>query len=519
MFNRRSIVRITIIICVFTILAACSSDKAQPEPVLAPSLELADLNGNIITLADYTGEQVYIKYWASWCAICMAGMDDLYELAMSNNDFKVITIVSPNYKGEKRTAAFKEWFAQLPYEQLTVLLDEDGYYAEQFGVRGFPTSIYINTDHHVAANVIGHRSNEQIVSDFERVANPEPMRVPYPFETPPAQPSSDLSDLDYTNSELATIYFAGGCFWGVEAYFEQIYGVYDVTSGYANGTGENPTYEQVMTGKPGFAETVEVQYDPDRVSLEELVTHFYRIIDPTLLNQQGNDRGVQYRTGIYYTDPAEATMIEDLTTTEQAKYSLPIVTEILPLTNYYIAEERHQDYLAKNPNGYCHIDMSLLDEPLVIDAALYPRPSDEEVRAKLTDIQYRVAIEDDTERAYSNEYWDLYEPGLYVDVVTGEPLFSSFDKYDGQCGWPSFTRPIVPEVVTYHEDTSFFMVRTEVRSRAGDIHLGHVFDDGPREHGGKRYCINSASIEFIPFAEMESAGYGHLRAAIETAAR
>lgn len=320
--------------------------------------------------------------------------------------------------------------------------------------------------------------------------------------------------VDYSNSKLEKIYFAGGCFWGVEAYFERIYGVYDATSGYANGTGENPTYEDVIRGEEGFAETVEVTYDPERVSLPELLDHFFKVIDPTLLNQQGNDVGIQYRTGIYYINDANAAVIAEAVKQEQNHYDEPIVTEVLPLINYYLAEESHQDYLNKNPNGYCHINLNILNE-VEVDPTLYSKPSDEELKNKLTDEQYQVAVLDDTEHAFSNKYWDFFELGLYVDITTGEPLFSSREKYDSQCGWPSFTKPITPDVVRYHEDTSFNMVRTEVRSRVGDIHLGHVFDDGPEDQGGKRYCINSASIQFVPLDEMKEQGYGHLVNVVE----
>ncbi|MCZ2257741.1 peptide-methionine (S)-S-oxide reductase MsrA [Sporosarcina sp. G11-34] len=317
-------------------------------------------------------------------------------------------------------------------------------------------------------------------------------------------------------SELDKIYFAGGCFWGVEAYFSRINGVQDVTSGYANGTGEQPSYKDVIKGDRGFVEAVEVKYNPKHISLSELLTYYFKVIDPTLLNKQGNDTGIQYRTGIYYENDEDAQIIKAAIEKEQEKYDKPIVTEAEPLTNYYLAEEAHQDYLEKNPNAYCHIDLSVLDgETVKVDPTLYTRPSDEEIKIKLTDDQYQVAVLDDTEHAYSNEYWDLYAPGIYVDIVTGEPLFSSTDKYDSACGWPSFTKPIDPEVVTYHEDTKFNMIRTEVRSRVGNIHLGHVFDDGPKDRGGKRYCINSASILFVPLEDMEKTGYGDLRIAVE----
>lgn len=346
------------------------------------------------------------------------------------------------------------------------------------------------------------------------------------------------ADVDFSKSDLKKVYLAGGCFWGVEAYMARIYGVQDAVSGYANGTGENPSYEDVIKGDRGFAETVEVTYDPALVPLDKVLKEFFKVVDPTSVNQQGNDRGIQYRSGVYYTADSEKAVVEAVIAKEQEKYNKKIVTEVLPLQNFYMAEEYHQDYLEKNPEGYCHIDMGILNEQeipgqagaaagvsseslksaaaskaagqIVIDPADYPKRTPEQLKSLLTDIQYQVAVEQDTEHPYSNEYWDTYDPGIYVDVSTGEPLFASEDKYDSQCGWPSFVKPILPEVVTYDEDNAYNMVRTEVRSRSGDIHLGHVFDDGPEDRGGKRYCINSASIKFVPLADMEAQGYGYL---------
>ncbi|MDO4711138.1 MAG: bifunctional peptide-methionine (S)-S-oxide reductase MsrA/peptide-methionine (R)-S-oxide reductase MsrB [Peptostreptococcaceae bacterium] len=315
--------------------------------------------------------------------------------------------------------------------------------------------------------------------------------------------------VDYRSADLKEIYLAGGCFWGLEAYMERIYGVADAVSGYANGNTEDPKYEDLIYRDSGHAETVKVLYDPGKIDLEKLLAYYLKVVDPTGLNKQGNDRGTQYRTGIYFTDPKEESRIKNVLKEEQKKYDKKIVIEVLPLDDFTMAEEYHQDYLKKNPNGYCHIDIYQADEP-IIDVSKYPKPSDEELRKKLTDIQYRVTQKNETEYAFSNEYWDNKEAGIYVDVATGEPLFSSADKYDSGCGWPSFTRPIVKEVVEYYEDNSYNMKRIEVRSRSGDSHLGHVFEDGPKDQGGLRYCINSASIRFIPLDEMGSQGYGYL---------
>lgn len=315
--------------------------------------------------------------------------------------------------------------------------------------------------------------------------------------------------VDYSRTKLKTIYLAGGCFWGIEAYMEKIYGIANAESGYANGNSENPSYEDVLYKNTGHAETVKVDYDPEKISLEKILNYYLLVVDPTSLNKQGNDRGTQYRTGVYFEDENERKIIEDRLKKEQEKYKDKIVVEVSKIKNFYKAEEYHQDYLKKNPNGYCHIDLSKANE-VIIDKSKYPKPSDEELKKKLTDIQYKVTQKNDTEHAFSNEYWDNKEKGIYVDVATGEPLFSSSDKFDSGCGWPSFTKPISKEVVTYHKDSSYNMIRTEVRSRSGDSHLGHVFNDGPKELGGLRFCINSASIRFVPLQDMEKEGYGYL---------
>lgn len=308
-------------------------------------------------------------------------------------------------------------------------------------------------------------------------------------------------------AELNEIYLAGGCFWGVEEYFSRIPGVTDAVSGYANGRSDTTSYELVK--QTGHAETVHIFYDRRKLSLRELLLHYFRIVDPTSINQQGNDRGAQYRTGIYYTKPEEQAVIEQVIAEKQPDYDSPIAIEVLPLNNFIVAEDYHQDYLKKHPDGYCHIDVQEAAYP-VIDAALYPKPDNETLRKQLSPEAYAVTQENETERAFSNLYWDQFLPGIYVDVATGEPLFSSDDKYESGCGWPSFTKPISPEVVTYHKDTSFHMVRTEVRSRTGNSHLGHVFEDGPAESGGLRYCINSLSIRFVPKEDMDAQGYAYL---------
>lgn len=308
-----------------------------------------------------------------------------------------------------------------------------------------------------------------------------------------------------------TIYLAGGCFWGVEGYFRRIEGVKSTVCGYANGHSENPSYETVCQGDSGHAEAVEIVFDDEQLPLEALLAHYLRIIEPTQLNRQGNDVGTQYRTGIYYTDAADRAVIAAALAAEQSKHAATVVVENLPLSAFYPAEDYHQDYLGKNPRGYCHIDLRLAAKPLAADAApprRYLRPSENEIAAKLTPLQYDVTQNNATERPFSHEYDHLSEPGIYVDIVSGEPLFGAADKFDSGCGWPSFSRPLSREHLVAKEDLSHGMRRVEIRSKHADSHLGHVFPDGPAETGGLRFCINGASLRFVPLEKMDEEGYG-----------
>ena len=302
------------------------------------------------------------------------------------------------------------------------------------------------------------------------------------------------------------IYLAGGCFWGAQKYLAGIPGVLHTEVGYANGRTENPTYEQVCHAHTGHAETVRVVYDPRRLSLRFLLTLFFRAIDPTTVNRQGPDVGEQYRSGVYYGDEADRPVIQAALDELAKRLDKPLAVTCEPLRNFYLAEEYHQDYLKKNPGGYCHISDAMCRA--AAKARPYERPDKETLRQKLTPLQYRVTQESATEPPFDNAYDDLFEPGLYVDVTTGAPLFLSTDKFNSGCGWPAFSRPVEPEAVTEHLDTLLSRPRTEVRSGAGDAHLGHVFPDGPAEHGGLRYCINSAALRFIPLADLEREGYG-----------
>ena len=326
--------------------------------------------------------------------------------------------------------------------------------------------------------------------------------------------TSDMSGEEsmYMDTTENVIYLAGGCFWGMEQLMQSIPGVLDAQNGYANGTcAADADYKTVCGGNTGFRETVRVEYDPDQVSLDALLLAYFYVIDPTVENRQGNDIGSQYQTGVYYTNDKAKETVERIAEIERGR-SDKFFVEIGPLKNYYPAEEYHQDYLEKNPGGYCHIpkeEMELFSK-LRIDPGDYKKPAAETIRDKLTDEQYRITQESGTERAFTGELWDKFEKGIYVDVVTGEPLFSSTDKFESGCGWPAFTKPIEEPAVVELEDLSHGMRRTEVRSRAGDSHLGHVFTGDSESPNGVRYCINSASLRFVPYEKMDAEGYGYL---------
>lgn len=307
-----------------------------------------------------------------------------------------------------------------------------------------------------------------------------------------------------------TIYFAGGCFWGTEHFMRQIPGVLATQVGYANSAVPYPSYKDVCTGYTNAAEAVEVVYDSGKVSLRFLVRLYFMTIDPTSVNRQGNDAGTQYRTGIYYTTGHQRSVIKAEIEALRREYAEPVVVEVKPLENFYEAEDYHQDYLVKNPSGYCHINPKLFDiaRHARIDASpRFVRPGDEELRRSLTPIQWEVTQHSATEPPYDNEYYNNRRKGIYVDITTGEPLFASSAKFDSGCGWPSFSRALPTADIVESTDHSHGMVRTEVRTALGNAHLGHLFPDGPRDLGGMRYCINSAALRFVPLEEMASAGY------------
>lgn len=310
------------------------------------------------------------------------------------------------------------------------------------------------------------------------------------------------------------IYLAGGCFWGTAHLFSLVPGVSEAEAGYANSIVANPSYSEVCTGNTHAAETVKVVFDPDEVSLSSLLRLYFKSIDPLSLNKQGGDVGTQYRTGIFYSDPADAAVVEAELATLARRHTRPLAIECGPLENFYPAEEYHQDYLYKNPNGYCHVDPALFKEAKNLrsdkEKSSIGENSREELRRRLTPLQWEVTQNGATERPFVNEYDHEFRPGIYVDITDGTPLFVSSEKYDSGCGWPAFSRPIEDSLISEHLDTSYGRIRTEVRSAKSGSHLGHVFSDGPVEKGGLRYCINSASLRFIPKEDMEKEGYSYL---------
>jgi peptide methionine sulfoxide reductase msrA/msrB len=324
---------------------------------------------------------------------------------------------------------------------------------------------------------------------------------------------------------LSTAYFAGGCFWCIEAKFEKIPGVQEAISGYSGGHVQNPSYEQVCSGSTGHREAVQVIYHPGQVSYQQLLQAFWQMFDPTDAGGSFADRGPQYTSAIFYQSPEEKQIAEASKQELQSsgRFRSPVATSIEPFRNFFPAEEKHQNYYRKKPgqyNSYSSLSgrekfitkhwgqsMQLQPDANPDSWSEFDKPNAETLRQELDPMQFKVTQEQGTEPAFKNEYWDNKQQGIYVDLVSGEPLFSSRDKFDSGTGWPSFTRPLEPEHIVTREDRFLGLGRTEVRSRYADSHLGHVFTDGP-EPTGLRYCINSAALRFIPRQELQQKGYG-----------
>lgn len=310
--------------------------------------------------------------------------------------------------------------------------------------------------------------------------------------------------------EVATI--AGGCFWCIEAPFEKVEGVTKAISGYAGGTKVNPTYKEVSGGKTDYREAVQVFFNPSVISYSEILDIFWKQFDPTDEGGSFYDRGFQYSSAIFAHNEKQKSIAEEskLRLNNSGIFNKPVVTPVIDFTTFYDAEEYHQDYYKKDPNRYYSYREGSGRDRFIqkhwSDNKEYTRPSDKEIKTVLSELQFKVTQKNGTERAFSNEYWDNKDKGIYVDIVSGEPLFSSKDKFKSGTGWPSFTKPIDPKFINKEEDNSYGMTRVEVRSSIGDSHLGHLFYDGP-EPTNLRYCINSAALKFIPKEQMEKQGY------------
>lgn len=340
-----------------------------------------------------------------------------------------------------------------------------------------------------------------------------------------------LSDVSVVKEGSAVAYFAGGCFWCTESDYEKLPGVKEVTSGYMGGSVDNPSYNQVASGESGHREMVKVVYNPNKITYRQLTLELFRETDPTDSGGSFYDRGHQYTSAVYYQTEEEHEIAKEvIRTLEDLKvFDKPIATDIEKVSTFWIAEDYHQNYYKKNPLPYKYYRNGsgrdvfiesvwgggeyddLFNDIVIKKVSMwenYEKPSEEILKDELTELQYKITQKEGTETPFKNEYWDNHDEGIYVDVVSGEPLFSSTEKFDSGTGWPSFLRPIDYDFVTEHKDYKLILPRTEIRSKYADSHLGHIILDGPITNDKIRYCMNSASLRFVPKADLEKEGLG-----------
>ncbi len=330
-----------------------------------------------------------------------------------------------------------------------------------------------------------------------------------------AEVNADSENKEVFSSKTQLATFAGGCFWCVEAPFEDVDGVISVLSGYSGGKEKNPTYAEVSSGKTSHRESIQITFDPEVISYSELVDIFWQTFDPTDVGGSFFDRGSQYESAIFFHNDSQKKVAEESKERldQSGKFKKPIATPIIKYTNFYAAEDYHQDYSDKNPEEYKAYKIGsgrqecILTNWPVISEGVYPAKSKADLKKELTPLQYKVTMENATELSFKNELNDNHEAGLYVCIVSGAPLFSSKDKYESGSGWPSFTKPIDARALDKPIDKTDGMTRVEIRSKYGKSHVGHSFYDGP-EPTNLRYCMNSAAMKFIPKGEMEAKGYG-----------
>ncbi len=347
---------------------------------------------------------------------------------------------------------------------------------------------------------------------------------------------SDSTSKAPATLNIQTMIVAGGCFWCVEADLEKVPGVIGVVSGYSGGNADKPTYQNYGSG--GHREVVEVTYNANQVSFEDILIVTMKTTDPTDDNGTFGDRGDKYSSAFYYENSQQKKIIEDLIreVDENGPYDKPLAIDVETKATFWPAEDYHQDYYKgtltklryqfyRTASGrsafiekYWGVndhspELSWRNEPSTSNNQTYMwsnyvKPSEEELKSQLDEQAFKVTQKEGTERAGTSPLDKIWEDGIYVDILSGEPLYSSKDKFDSGTGWPSFVRPITPNALTEHEDKKFFTTRTETRSAIADNHIGHVFNDGPADRGGLRYCMNGVALNFVPKAEMEAKGYG-----------